>query len=169
MLITFMGGKQPGVIGLLSVLACGHQIEYCVAYDFIIYNLAESLRIPILDSIKDLKNKPVNSDLLISVHGREIVPDDVLARFPLGGLNAHPGFKKYKGKDPIARALKSREKTIDIGFHKMTNKVDEGYLYAEQVVDISDLSTELEVRNRLYPHYAYGLIHALEVVDAAVR
>ena len=48
-----MGGKQAGIIGLLSVLSKGHKILAAVSYSKEFTSVLECFNIPIYSSIKD--------------------------------------------------------------------------------------------------------------------
>ena len=76
-----MGGKQAGCIGLLAARSAGCHVLGVVAYSDELTLVAHSLRIPTWSSIRS--DKAIRSlreaDLLISVHGREIVSGETLA------------------------------------------------------------------------------------------
>ena len=168
MRIVFMGGKQAGCIGILSILAKKHGIAGAVAYDEGVRMLCESLGIPIFASVKEGEFRALagKSDLLVSVHGREIVPREVMNLPRLGAINAHPCLYKYKGARPVERMLADGETRASVGVHRMTEKLDEGEVLAEIFVDVSGKSTECEVYNALYPFYAAALMQALDSLES---
>lgn len=160
--VVFMGGKQAGVIGLLTLLAHRERISTVVAYDDIPRHVAEKYHLPVVRSIKKVDwNKPY--DLIISVHGREIVPNSMLEMTRLGGINVHPCLYACKGAAPIAQFLKSSVyPRASVGVHWMTEQVDMGAVIKEVFVDVPDCHTEIEVYNTLYPYYATALWDVME-------
>lgn len=164
MKIFFMGGKQAGCIGLLTMLAKGNSVKGAVMYDEMTSKLATELKIPVFSSIKspECHGLVKDSDLLVSVHGREIVPGSVLAMPRLGCINAHPCLYKYKGARPVERMLEDGETRASVGIHRMTEKLDEGEVLSEIFIDVSGKKTTEEVYNLLYPLYSLSIIKALE-------
>lgn len=161
--VCFMGGRQAGVVGLLALMAAGNKVKAAVSYSPETDRTLRLFRIPVFRSIKSpLFMKALKgSDLLVSVQGREIVSKDTLSIPKFGGINAHPYLYKYKGADPVGRALKDGNYRASVGVHVMTEKLDSGKVLKEEFVDVSGLKTPVEVFNRLYPHYASALMLAL--------
>lgn len=151
---------------MLSLLASGCDVLAVVAYDDFVKMLAEQLKIPTFTSIKD-KNfvKMVEgSDILVSVHGREIAPPNILKIPPKRCINVHPCLYRYKGADPIGRLLKDKNTKASVGVHYMEEKLDAGEVIVEEFVDVSGRETVAEVYNELYPYYATTLLKALKII-----
>lgn len=164
MRIFFMGGEKAGLVGLLSILAAQEEVIGVVAYDDIVRKPAEMLKIEwVTGSINSSITPPLlaQSDLLVSVHGKEIVSEELLKLPKMGGINVHPCLYKYKGANPVQRLLDDGETTASVGIHTMSSKVDEGVLQAEEFVDVSDCHSVQEVYNRLYPYYTIALYKVL--------
>lgn len=161
-----MGGRQAGCVGLLSLLASGCNVLAVVAYDDFVKMLAEQLKIPTFASIKDKNFVKIveDSDILVSVHGREIVPPNILKIPSKGCINVHPCLYRYKGADPIGRLLKDKNTKASVGVHYMEEKVDAGKVIIEEFVDVSGKKTVDEVYNELYPYYATTLLKALKII-----
>jgi len=168
--VVFSGGRQAGCIGLLTVFAVGCRIQGVIAYDDIVSSLADSLNLPVFTSIKqpEVEKLLAGSDLLVSVHGRDIVPTRLLDLPHLGGINAHPCLYRYKGADPVGRLLRDGGTKASVGVHRMTEHVDEGEVLAEEFVDIAGKKTADEVYNVLYPYYALALLKALRALTTGV-
>lgn len=64
------------------------------------------------------------SDLLVCVHGKEILTKEILDHPKLGCINVHPCLYKYKGKEPIKRLLEEDENKASVGVHYMSETVD---------------------------------------------
>lgn len=164
--IVFLGGKQAGVIGLLTLLARGDKVSAVIAYDDYVRHLAaEQFDIPLFGSIEDV-DWSKSYDLIVSVHGREIVPNWMLEGTRLGGINVHPCLYACKGANPVAKFLKSSAyPKASVGVHWMTDRVDEGEVIHEVFVDVVGCKTEVEVYNALYPYYCGALLDALTIIE----
>lgn len=155
--IVFMGQKQAGCIGLLTVMALGHTVEVVVAYDAILAGLAQKLSLPLEGEIKDCNLR--GDKLLISVHGAEIVPRELLKLPGWGGINVHPF--PFKGGKPIERLIEQGGETVYLRVHRMEERVDGGMVLAEIAIDIRGLKTVESVYNKLYPSYSRVLIEGM--------
>lgn len=167
--VVFLGGAQAGCIGLLTLLAAGCKVSGIVAYDTIVERLATVLGLPTFSSVKqpELEALLCRSDLLVSVHGKEIVPDRLLELPRLRGINAHPCLYAYKGADPVGRLLRDENTNASVGVHRMTERVDEGEVLVEEFVDVTGKHSVAEVYNALYPFYALALLKALATLDTS--
>ena len=164
--VVFLGGRQAGCIGLLTVCAASCEVLGVVAYDDRLRMLAEAMGLQHFGSIHEPSVQELlsRSDLLVSVHGRERVPEELLRLPRCGGINAHPCLSWYKGMHPIERLLQDGRARASVGVHRMTARLDEGTVLAEEFVDVSGSSTVEEVYNALYPFYAIALLRALGAV-----
>lgn len=165
--ISFMGAKQAGCIGLLSLYAAGCHVIGVVAYDELVGRLAKQLDLPAFSSIKEEGFRDIlrKSDLLVSVHGREIVPIKILEIPLMGCINAHPCLYKYKGANPIERLLRDNNPTASVGVHYMVEEIDAGEVIVEKFVDVSGKTTVAEVYNELYPYYALAILEAIAKIQ----
>lgn len=164
--VLFLGGKQAGCIGLLTLLAAGCKIQGVVAYDNAVENLAGLLYLPTFSSVKQpvVEELLSEADLLVSVHGREIVPTRLLELPHFGGINVHPCLYRYKGANPVDRLLQDGCTRASVGVHRMAEIVDEGEVLTEEFVDVAGRQTVEEVYNVLYPFYASALLKALQIL-----
>ncbi len=160
-----MGGHQAGCIGLLSLLAVDCQIISAVAYDNNVKILAKDLNIPVFSSLfkDDFINSIAKSDLLFSVHGREIVPKEILEMPSLRCINVHPCLYKYKGKNPIQQMLDDNNSRASIGIHYMVEDIDAGEVIVEEFIDTIG-ETIVEIYNELYPYYAKAIIKTIKIL-----
>lgn len=167
MKIFFLGGKQAGCVGLLTLLAAGYKISGLVAYDSTVEKLAEAFNLPNFPSIYRPEVSEILSscDLLVSVHGRELVPRKLLELTRLGGVNAHPCLYAYKGADPVNRFLQDGNTMASVGVHRMTEVVDEGEVLVEEFVDVTGAQSVDAVYNVLYPYYSLALLKAIGTLE----
>ncbi|MEA3347020.1 MAG: formyltransferase family protein, partial [Candidatus Auribacterota bacterium] len=149
--ICFMGGRQAGLVGALTVLSKGCEILSAVSYSDELTGILEFFGIPVYKSIKDenFVKFASNSDLLLSVHGREIVKQNLLDLPKLGAVNVHPYLYKYKGTNPVGRALADKEFKASVGAHFMTQKVDEGKVLFEEFLDVAGSDSVEEIYNKM--------------------
>lgn len=164
--VLFLGGKQAGCIGLLTLAAAGCKIQGAIAYDTAMEKLATTLNISTFSSLKqpEVEKLLSESDLLVCVHGREIVPKKLLELPRFGGINVHPCLYRYKGSNPVGRLLQDGCTQASVGAHRMTESVDEGEVLAEEFVDVTGKQSVEEVYNVLYPFYASALLKALRIL-----
>lgn len=164
--ISFMGWKQAGCIGLLSLCATKCDIISVVAYDEMVKIIAEKLNFLISPSIKEDRfvDALYKSDLLVSVHGKEVVPPEMLRIPSLGCINVHPCLYKYKGVNPIEKLLRDNNTKASVGVHYMSEEVDSGEVIVEKFVDVSGKNTIEEVYNQLYPYYALVILEAIDKI-----
>ena len=144
-----------------------------VAYDATVQSLAEQLGLTVCASIRQpaVSRALASSDVLVCVHGREIVPADLLALPRFGGLNVHPCLSAYPGADPIGRLLQDGNPRASVGVHRMTEQIDTGEVLVEEFIDVSGRKSREDVYNALYPVYVVVLVRALAQVSlsGAVR
>jgi len=154
MKVCMMIKNQAGMIGLLTVYK-DNKILSVVCYDDLTVKICKQLNLLYFYTIydKDFIKALGKSDLLISVHGDEIVSEELLELPSIGCINVHPCLSKYKGNHPIERLLINKDKTASVGCHWMNNKVDDGRIIYEEFVDIQNCNNIQEVYNCLYPVY----------------
>ena len=122
--------------------------------------------IPSCESINDKHfiEKLRSSDLLFSSHGRERVTPGLLKLPKMGAVNIHPYLYKYKGANPVERALKDKEYMASVGAHLIEEKIDAGRVLIEEFLDVTGACTVDEIYNRLYPYYCTVILKALDIV-----
>ena len=148
-MITLLLGNVVGLIAYTIAKECSYcyGIDAVVAYDN--KRVYQEFGAKVYDSIKQLKTE---SRILLSVHGREIVPDEILKRYGYC-VNVHPFYEKYKGISPIKRAIADHYTKADVTAHRMTSKVDEGEILFQEKTIVKG-RTEQEIYSELYPLYA---------------
>ena len=87
----------------------------------------------------------------------------------LGAINVHPYLYKYKGGNPVGKALSESNFKASVGVHKMTEMLDEGEVIVEQFLDTTGSKSVEEIYNKLYPCYVNALLKALEIVGESKR
>jgi len=168
MKIIFYGGKQAGMISLLTLKALGHDISCVIAVDEIVKSTAEELglnaRTPEDINAEDFVDylRGLGAGLFVCCHGRQILRQGILSCFR--AINIHPCLYKYKGANPIDKLLSAGETRASVGAHWMTEKVDSGEVIAENFYEIKSKTID-GVYNELYVLYVLTLAQALVKIE----
>ncbi len=164
--VCFMGGSEAGIVGALTILSTGCKIKMAVSYSDDLTDILNLLGISVYRSINDAGfiRGLRESDLLLSVHGREIVGKGLRESPKYGAINIHPYLYRYKGMDPVAQALKEKNFKASVGAHIMESKVDKGEVLIEEFVDVSGANSVEEIYNRLYSHYCTVTLRVLNML-----
>ncbi|OGW84522.1 MAG: hypothetical protein A3C35_02500 [Omnitrophica bacterium RIFCSPHIGHO2_02_FULL_46_11] len=167
MKIAYLGGKHVGILGALTVLALGHKISGVVSYSEDLTGVLRDFGLTCYRSIRDnaFQDALKNSDLLLCVHGREIVPSSMLQLPQKGGINLHPYLYRYPGANPIQRALQESNFRASVGAHRMTSQVDAGEVLCEEFTEAEGANTVEEVYAKLYPLYIQVIILTLSKIQ----
>jgi len=168
MKIIFYGGRQAGVVSLLTAKALGHEIVCVVPVDELVESVAKSLGL----EVRKPKNineeefvdylETLQADLFLCCHGRQIIRSRILKNWK--AINMHPCLYKYKGVEPIRRLLEEGEKKASVAVHWMTEQVDAGEVIVELFKDVES-DTVVGVYNELYPLYSTSLVQALQIIQ----
>lgn len=154
-MIILMAGENAGIIAFLTV-----RPDIVVSYTQKLTDVADYFEVPVANTIHKLPELSHN-DMLLSVHGREIVPKAMLDKVGRA-LNVHPYLYCYKGKEPIERALLSRNFNASVGVHKMTEKLDSGEVLYEKHIKLRKCCSPVEMYNQLYPYYPEVIMEGLK-------
>lgn len=167
--VVYLGGKQAGCIGLLTLFGADCEVLGVVGYDEHVRRLTQVLQLPLFSSVREQKLQTClrEADLMVCVHGRERVPKTLLDLPRLGGINVHPCLYSYKGASPIERLLKDNNPRASVGVHKMEEEVDRGEVLTEEFVNVSEQRSVVGVYNALYPFYATTLLRVIEQMRQA--
>lgn len=164
--ICFMGGKQAGILGSLTALSAGNRIMGAVSYSDDLKMVLKNLGVTLFKSIYDkgFVEMVKKSDVLLSVHGREVIPESLLKLPRLTVINVHPFLYKYKGASPVERALRDKETRGSVGVHIIEKEIDCGKVLIEEFIDISGAESVEQIYNRLYPIYCSVILKTLKKV-----
>jgi methionyl-tRNA formyltransferase len=167
MRIAFYGGRQAGMIVLLTILSLKHEVIYVFAEDIIVERIAQNLKIPLIkkSEINNKKTidllKKANIDLLVCSHGKKILTENILK---LNCINLHPCLYQYKGSDPITKLIKDKNNLASVGVHRMSHEVDQGEVIVELFKEV-ELDSVTNVYNQLYSVYSEAIIIALRKLE----
>lgn len=155
MKIIFCGGKQAGMVALLTLIAKRIKPDV-VAEDKLIKRTARNFNLNIINYESLEKTK---FDLLISVGIMKIIPKNILSNGKC--INFHPCLYKYKGLKPVKRLIDAGLKKASVGCHYMTEDIDGGEVILEKFIEVKG-KTEPAVYNELYILYSEVLIDLLK-------
>ena len=149
--LVFYGNKQAGMVGLLTAKILTDVIE--IWTDDCIPGALGRAKI-----IRDFPE--TTADILLCVHGRRIIPVDVLDQFDRA-INVHPFLEKYPGADPVGRAIAAGESEASVCAHYMTGTVDSGQIITKVTAPMPENPTRESVYNVLYPLYVEAVARAV--------
>lgn len=94
--------------------------------------------------------RSLGADYAIVVAYGKILPQELLALFPMGALNVHYSLlPKYRGASPVEAALLNGDTMTGVAIQKMVYELDAGDLIALEEVSILPAETTRELRPRL--------------------
>jgi len=106
-------------------------------------------------------------DLIICADFGQKIPKSILKRAKITAFNIHPSLlPKYIGPTPIQTAILNGDKTTGVSIIKMTDKIDEGPVYTQSEIDISETDNYLVLRDRLA---TLGLKVLVEILPKIVK
>ena len=105
-------------------------------------------------SIKDylLKNKvnEFNTDFVISIHYRDLIPADIINNAVFGGINLHPSLlPKYRGAFTGPWSIINGEKETGITYHFMNEKFDDGKIVLQKRLKINKEESSFSLFHKL--------------------
>jgi len=111
---------------------------YGQLYDFLKEYHITPLQSPDINSSKFLETLTgLNPDLCIVANFGQIIGDRLLSIPKYGFINYHPSLlPKYRGPSPLGHILLNNEKTSGATWHRMTKKIDDGDILAQESFSI---------------------------------
>ncbi len=101
--------------------------------------------------LKVLKEK--NIDIICLAGFMKILSEKFIKSFSKPILNIHPSLlPSFKGLNTHQRALKAGCLIHGATVHQITNKLDEGPILGQTLIDITKISTAKQLKERLLPH-----------------
>lgn len=161
---VFIGGKQIGK-NCLELL-----LKYKIRPIFVIGNkddggkdgpihesvlkLAKKSKIKTIDKqikdpevIKMIKN--ISPEIIFSIGGMQIIPEEVIGMPKLGVLNIHPALlPKYRGRYSTVHAIFNGDKKTGVTIHWMDKGIDTGPIIMQKSYPIEDSDTAKEVYDK---------------------
>ena len=152
----YLGTKEFILLGseyVIYLLANFFRFEIFINKFFSVKRLIKKNKIPVF-SIEKLNSiqfqKLLKCDLLISVACPKILNKKIINIPKYGSINFHSGFlPKYRGINPSFWALLNGEKFSAITVHKMDEKLDNGPIIKQKIIDIDSNATLYSLLNRV--------------------
>ena len=92
-----------------------------------------------------------------------ILPSEFLKIPPLGAVNLHASLlPKFRGPDPIRRAILSGEKVTGNTVMVINERMDEGDILSQEELEIEDRDNAVSLREKLSKRGAHLLVRTLE-------
>ena len=115
-----------------------------------------------LDRLRDL-----SPDILVAVAFGRLIPPDVIATAPYGGINLHPSLlPRYRGAAPIARAIAAGETETGVTILYLSAELDAGDIILQRAVPIDPEDTARTLEARLAREGAALLAEALRLLES---
>lgn len=137
-----------------AVIAHNNQTNSRAKRELEIETTAKKHGIPVLlpenpvDIANDLAKFQADAAVLVA-YGR-IIPQPVIDMFPLGIINIHPSLlPRYRGPTPIEQAIREGAKTTGVSLMKLGAGMDNGPVYAQQTVSLTNHETKHGLTSRL--------------------
>ena len=117
-------------------------------------NLASNFNIPYFNcdhnssEVKRIINEfEINFGIIA---GARILNKDIIAQFPYGILNIHPGLLPYnRGLDSILWAIHNNKK-IGVSAHLINDNIDEGHLVLKQIIEDFKSDSIFDIYRKVY-------------------
>jgi methionyl-tRNA formyltransferase len=130
----FALGLAPSQISLLTHVSDDRN-RPLIAYAYE-YSIVHTTARPTSDTAFDLISK-MQPDVLLSLHYRKRIPEEILDIPKYGCANLHPSLlPKYRGTFSIPWALINGEERVGFTWHYMTPKFDDGNMLAQLSYDV---------------------------------
>jgi methionyl-tRNA formyltransferase len=105
-------------------------------------------------------------NLIVVVAFGRIVPPEVLAVAPMGGINLHPSLlPRYRGAAPIARAIAAGETETGVTILHLSEELDAGDIILQRAVPIAPEDTTATLEPRLAQEGAALLAEAMRLLE----
>jgi methionyl-tRNA formyltransferase len=106
-------------------------------------------------------------DLIVVVAFGRIIPPELLAVAPMGGINLHPSLlPRYRGAAPIARAIAAGDTETGVTVLHVSEDLDAGDIILQRAVPIAPEDTTATLEPRLAREGAALLAEALRLLEA---
>lgn len=153
--IVFFGSDQNSTLVLTQLFVAGYPLT--VVTDLIpnnpVHLLANQLSLPTINYNELLSNYhqlPPDIVGIVASFGH-ILPPALIERFPQGILCLHPSLlPQYRGATPVPHAIALGDQTTGITLFKLTAKVDQGEILAQDTEPIHPSDTTPQLLDRLF-------------------
>ncbi len=159
--IIYIGGKQIGVDCLKILLKKGVKPNLVIAnlddkgvdtwHDSLV-KFAKKRKLPLIQGArlndKKLQNQIIDlhPDIIFSIGGTHLIPEQILKIPKLGCFNIHPALlPKYRGRYSTVHALFNNEKHIGVTAHWMDMGIDTGPIIIQKKFKVEPFDTAKSV------------------------
>ena len=170
---------------LKTLIANGYQIAAVVssyteaqsrnARPLEVAEVAKTHNIPLLlpKKLKDIKDdfKTIGAEAAVLVAYGRIIPKEIIEIFPKGIINIHPSLLPiYRGPTPIEQAILDGVKDTGVSLMQLTEKMDEGPVYAQAKVSLSGNENKFDLALNLLKIGSEMLIkHLPQILDGSIK
>jgi methionyl-tRNA formyltransferase len=118
---------------------------------------ADALSIPYLDSADVNSSATVDfmqkqsPEFILTAHFNQILKAPVLDNRDWNAINLHPSvLPTYRGVDPVFAAMLQGEAKLGVTVHRTTKDIDQGEIYAQQLLERDDRMSLFENNLKLF-------------------
>ncbi len=95
--------------------------------------------------------EPIQADLIISASYGQKIPTKTITDAKFRGLNVHPSLlPRWRGGDPVPWAIMSNDHQTGVTVVSLSEKFDEGVIYAQEKIPITPNDTSTPLRTKLF-------------------
>ncbi len=106
-------------------------------------------------------------DFIVTAGFPQRIPASVLALAKYGGVNVHPSaLPRYRGPDPIRRAILAGDDTIGCTIHKLTQELEAGGVYWQKQLPLLEFETTGDLAAKTGQELAAALPDVLRSIAA---
>ncbi len=93
----------------------------------------------------------VHADLIVSASFGQKIPAKTISDARYGGLNIHPSvLPRWRGGDPVPWAILTGDRQTGVTVVSLSERFDEGLIYAQEKVPITGKDVSAPLRTRLF-------------------
>ncbi len=184
MKLVFMGTPEFAVPSLDAVLAVGEVVAVVTRPDkprgrglhltpppVAVAATQYALEVLQPDTVRDAELLrqlgALRPDVIVVVGFGRIIPPELLAVAPMGGINLHPSLlPRYRGAAPIARAIAAGDTETGVTVLHVSEELDAGDIILQRAVPIAPEDTTAALEPRLATEGAALLAEALHRLEA---
>jgi methionyl-tRNA formyltransferase len=136
--------------------------------------LAEQHNIPVLspDKLSEAKDEltALKADTGVLAAYGKLVPQEIINLFSNGIINIHPSLlPRHRGSTPLETVILSDETETGVSLMSLTDKLDEGPVYAQQIVPLRGDETKQALADQLSQLGANMLVtHLPRILDGSL-
>ena len=174
MKVFLAGSGDLGANVAEALIAAGHEISVVSPapgrrLKDPLYKYASKMRIPMVSDYSAFTagDVPDDTDLMLTVFSRWMVPMPAVEKCRYGGVGLHPSIlPKHRGSDAVYWTWKMREPVGGWTVYRLEQKCDTGAIVAQVPVALDqNAKSHVDVWNALVPYAPQLVVDAVDAVE----